>query len=76
MNCNEVVLLNDKTKPQVRKITRNTIIRCGLETLMHAPYFQDIAHNHLFDSMKNYRRGPQLRTLDDMKIAPDEFFPF
>jgi histone-lysine N-methyltransferase SETMAR len=59
----------------VAKATRETIIRLGLETLVHPPYSPDITpSDYLFHSLDNHLRGRQFRTLDDVKTALDGLF--
>jgi histone-lysine N-methyltransferase SETMAR len=71
-----VVLLHGNAKPHVAKVTRETIIRLGWETLVHPPYSPDIAPSdyHLSHSLDNHLRGRQFRTLDDVKTALVGFF--
>jgi histone-lysine N-methyltransferase SETMAR len=66
-----VVLLHGNAKPHVSKVTGETIIRPGWETLVHPPHSPDIAPSdcHLFRSLDNHLRGRQFRTLDDVKTA-------
>jgi histone-lysine N-methyltransferase SETMAR len=76
VTCKGVVLLHDNAKPHVAKVTHETIIRLGWETLVHPPYYPDIAPSdyHLFHSLDNHLRGRHFRTLDDVKTALDGFF--
>jgi histone-lysine N-methyltransferase SETMAR len=71
-----VVLLHGNAKPHVAKVTRETTIRLGWETLVHSPYSPDIAPSDclLFHSLDNHIRGRQFRSLDDVKTALDGFF--
>jgi histone-lysine N-methyltransferase SETMAR len=71
-----VVLLHYNAKPHVAKVTRETIIRLGWETLVHPPYSPDIAPSdyHLFHSLDNHLQGRQFRTPDDVKTTLDGFF--
>jgi histone-lysine N-methyltransferase SETMAR len=71
-----VVLLHDNAKPHVAKMTRETTIRLGWETLVHPPYSQISHHQTVTFSihLDNHLRGRQFRTLDDVKTALDGFF--
>ncbi|GFX50517.1 histone-lysine N-methyltransferase SETMAR [Trichonephila clavipes] len=53
------MLLHDKARPHVARVTRNTIQRLGWETLCHPPYSTDLApsDHHLFYSLDNHLRG-------------------
>jgi hypothetical protein len=64
------------TQNHVAKVTRETIIHLGWETLVHPQYFPHIAPSdcHLFHSLDNHLRGRQFRTLDVVKTALDGLF--
>jgi hypothetical protein len=64
------------TQNHVAKVTRETIIRLGWETLAHPQYSPDIASSdyHLFHSLDNHLRGRQFRTLDVVKTVLDGLF--
>ena len=73
LNRKGVLLLHD---PHVARMTRDTILRLGWETLLHPPYSPDIAPSdyHLFHSLDNHLRGRQFKSLLKVQNALDTFF--
>jgi histone-lysine N-methyltransferase SETMAR len=71
-----VVLLDDNAKPDVAKVTRETIIRLGRETPVHPPHSPDIAPSdcRLFHSLDKHLRGRQFRSPDVVRTALDGLF--
>ena len=65
----KIILLHDKARPYVAKVTQETIMELEWDVLPHDAYSPDLAPSdyHLFRSLEHYLRDKNFTNIQDLQ---------
>lgn len=72
----DVILLNDKSRSHVAKLTQQKTEQLEWEVLPHPPWSSDLSPTdyHLLPSLRNYLRNKHCEDFDELKLDLTAFF--